>query len=98
MITPFHNKRIVLGITGSIAAYKAVDLASKLAQNGAIIDVILTQAAANFVTLPTRIFGDRKATSNISVWLARQTWSLSLQPQPIRLLNWRMEWQITCLQ
>ncbi len=50
MITPFHNKRIVLGITGSIAAYKAVDLASKLAQNGAIIDVILTQAAANFVT------------------------------------------------
>ena len=50
MITPFHNKRIVLGITGSIAAYKAVDLASKLAQHGAIIDVILTQAAANFVT------------------------------------------------
>jgi len=50
MITPFHNKRIVLGITGSIAAYKAVDLASKLAQHGAIIDVILTPAAANFIT------------------------------------------------
>lgn len=50
MITPFHKERIVLGVTGSIAAYKAVDLASKLAQHGAIIDVILTQAATNFVT------------------------------------------------
>jgi len=50
MITPFHKKRIVLGVTGSIAAYKSVDLASKLAQQGAIIDVILSQAATNFVT------------------------------------------------
>jgi len=50
MITPSHKERIVLGVTGSIAAYKAVDLASKLAQHGAIIDVILTQAATNFVT------------------------------------------------
>ncbi len=50
MITPFHKKRIVLGVTGSIAAYKVVDLASKLAQHGAIVDVILTQAATNFVT------------------------------------------------
>ena len=49
MITPFHKKRIVLGITGSIAAYKAADLASKLAQNGAFVDVILTQAGARFV-------------------------------------------------
>ena len=50
MITPFHKKRIVLGVTGSIAAYKAAEVASKLAQNGAMVDVILTQAAANFVT------------------------------------------------
>jgi phosphopantothenoylcysteine decarboxylase/phosphopantothenate--cysteine ligase len=50
MITPFHKKRIVLGVTGSIAAYKAAEVASKLAQNGAIVDVILTQAATNFVT------------------------------------------------
>jgi len=50
MLTPFHQKRIVLGITGSIAAYKAVDLASKLAQNGAFVDVILTRSATQFVT------------------------------------------------
>ena len=50
MITPFQEKRIVLGVTGSIAAYKSVDLASKLAQSGAVVDVILTQSATQFVT------------------------------------------------
>lgn len=46
----FQNKRILLGVTGSIAAYKAVDLASKLTQEGASVDVILTQSAEKFVT------------------------------------------------
>jgi phosphopantothenoylcysteine decarboxylase/phosphopantothenate--cysteine ligase len=50
MTTPFEDKRIILGITGSIAAYKAADLASKLAQAGALVDVILTQAALQFIT------------------------------------------------
>lgn len=50
MITPFQDKRIVLGVTGSIAAYKSVDLASKMAQLGALVDVILTHSAAQFVT------------------------------------------------
>ncbi len=44
------NKRIVLGVTGSIAAYKAIDLASKLTQAGALVDVIMTEAAQRFVT------------------------------------------------
>src|SRR5512147_307029 len=44
------NKHIVLGVTGSIAAYKAADLASKLAQAGAQVDVILSGAAEKFVT------------------------------------------------
>jgi phosphopantothenoylcysteine decarboxylase / phosphopantothenate---cysteine ligase len=48
--TPFFQKRILLGVTGSIAAYKAADLASKLAQYGAQVDVILTQAATQFIT------------------------------------------------
>ena len=39
------DKRIILGVTGSIAAYKAADLASKLTQAGALVDVILTGAA-----------------------------------------------------
>ncbi|MBN1693427.1 MAG: bifunctional phosphopantothenoylcysteine decarboxylase/phosphopantothenate--cysteine ligase CoaBC [Dehalococcoidales bacterium] len=44
------NKTIVLGITGGIAAYKAVDLASKLTQAGARVEVVMTEAATNFVT------------------------------------------------
>jgi len=49
-ISLFHEKRILLGVTGSIAAYKAADLASKLTQAGAEMEVILTEAATKFVT------------------------------------------------
>ena len=43
-----NGKRVLLGVTGGIAAYKAADLCSKLAQAGAEVDVILTDAAAKF--------------------------------------------------
>jgi phosphopantothenoylcysteine decarboxylase / phosphopantothenate---cysteine ligase len=49
-ISLLSQKRIVLGASGSIAVYKALDLASKLTQAGALIDVIMTQAAHEFVT------------------------------------------------
>lgn len=49
-MNPLKDKRIILGVTGSIACYKAVDLASKLRQAGAIVDVILTKSALQFVT------------------------------------------------
>ncbi len=45
-----RNKTIVLGVTGSIAAYKAVEIASQLTQAGAIVNVIMTRAATEFVT------------------------------------------------
>lgn len=44
-----QGKRIVLGVTGSIACYKAADAASKLTQAGAFVDVILTDAAQKFI-------------------------------------------------
>ena len=44
------GKTVVLGITGSIAAYKAADLASKLTQEGAVVNVIMTDSATKFVT------------------------------------------------
>ena len=50
MTRPFDGKRILLGVSGSIAAYKAVDLASKLTQAGALVDVLMTQSAQEFVT------------------------------------------------
>ncbi|HRQ40641.1 MAG TPA: bifunctional phosphopantothenoylcysteine decarboxylase/phosphopantothenate--cysteine ligase CoaBC [Chloroflexota bacterium] len=49
-VTLLQNKRILLGVTGSIACYKVVDLASKLTQAGAQVEVILTEAAQQFVT------------------------------------------------
>ena len=49
-ITLLKDKRIILGVCGSIAAYKAVDLASKLTQAGALVDVALTEAAGRFVS------------------------------------------------
>ena len=50
MPSPIQNKNIVLGVTGSIACYKAADLASKLVQSGALVDTILTEAATEFVS------------------------------------------------
>jgi phosphopantothenoylcysteine decarboxylase/phosphopantothenate--cysteine ligase len=44
------NKTIVLGVTGSIAAYKAAELASKLTQAGATVEVIMTEAATRFIS------------------------------------------------
>lgn len=45
-----NGKKIVLGVTGGIAAYKCVDLASRLRKKGAEVHVILTRGAQNFVT------------------------------------------------
>ena len=44
------GKHIVLGVSGSIAAYKAADLASQLAQADALVDVVMTKEATRFVT------------------------------------------------
>ena len=50
MPNPLEGRSIVLGVTGSIACHKAVDLASKLTQQLADVDVVMTEAASNFVT------------------------------------------------
>ncbi|NWF78402.1 MAG: bifunctional phosphopantothenoylcysteine decarboxylase/phosphopantothenate--cysteine ligase CoaBC, partial [Chloroflexi bacterium] len=44
------NKTIVLGITGSIAAYKAAEIASQLTQAGAKVNVIMTKEALQFIS------------------------------------------------
>ncbi len=48
-ISLLESKRIVLGVTGGIAAYKVCTLASRLTQAGAQVDVVLTEAATRFV-------------------------------------------------
>ena len=63
------GKRILLGITGSIAAYKAADLASKLTQAGALVDGILTSAATKFITpLTIQSVTGRKVFTDAELW------------------------------
>ena len=68
-MTIFSNKHILLGVTGSIAAYKTVELASKLTQAGALVDVILTPAAEKFITpLTFQSVTGRKAFTEADLW------------------------------
>lgn len=48
-MTILRGARVLLGISGGVAAHKSVDLASKLVQQGAQVDVVLTEAAREFV-------------------------------------------------
>ncbi len=47
---PLDGRHIVLGVTGSISAYKAADLASKLRQAGAAVEVVMTPAGTKFIS------------------------------------------------
>jgi phosphopantothenoylcysteine decarboxylase/phosphopantothenate--cysteine ligase len=44
------GRRIVLGVSGSIACYKAADIASKLTQAGALVDTVMTPSSTSFIT------------------------------------------------
>jgi phosphopantothenoylcysteine decarboxylase/phosphopantothenate--cysteine ligase len=69
MSNPIQNKNIQLGVTGSIAAYKAAELASRLAQFGAQVDVILTQSALQFITpLTFQSVTARRAYTDQDLW------------------------------
>jgi phosphopantothenoylcysteine decarboxylase/phosphopantothenate--cysteine ligase len=89
--SPLAGKTIVLGVTGSIAAYKAADLASKLTQRGACVRVVLTEGATKFVTALTfqavthqpvaqDLWDERDATGIAHVDLADQADLLLVAP------------------
>ncbi len=68
-IRVLEGQKILLGVTGSIAAYKAVDLASQLTQAGALVDVILTEAAQAFVRpLSFQSVTGRRAYTDADLW------------------------------
>ncbi len=46
---PWQGRRILLGVTGGIAAYKSIQLARDLTRLGAVVDVVLTHGAQQFV-------------------------------------------------
>jgi len=49
-VRPFDGRRVLLGVTGGIASYKAAWLARLLSQAGAEVDVVMTRAATEFIT------------------------------------------------
>lgn len=50
MADVWRGRTVLLGVTGGVAIYKAVGLASKLTQAGALVDVVMTPAAMEFAT------------------------------------------------
>lgn len=66
---PLSEKTIIIGVTGSIAAYKAADLASKLAQQGAQVKTVFTQAAEKFITpLTFQSVTGQRAFTDADLW------------------------------
>ncbi|MEG2764684.1 MAG: bifunctional phosphopantothenoylcysteine decarboxylase/phosphopantothenate--cysteine ligase CoaBC [Acidaminococcaceae bacterium] len=78
-----RGKKIVLGVTGGIAVYKAVDLVSKLRKAGATVRVVMSAAAMEFVTPLTfkEISGNPVATS---MWSTKQEFNV----EHIALAEW----------
>lgn len=64
---------IVLGITGSIAAYKAADIASQLVKGGAEVHVVMTAHACDFITPLTMQTLSRNAVVT-AAWNAQTSW------------------------
>lgn len=78
-----QGKKIVLGVTGGIAVYKAVDLVSRLRKAGCEVRAVMTEHAQQFVTPLTfkEISGNAVATS---MWNANQEFNV----EHIALANW----------
>lgn len=53
MLEKLKNKKIIFGITGSIASYKACDIVNILTKNGASVHCIMTESAKEFITKKT---------------------------------------------
>ncbi len=69
------GKNIILGVTGGIAAYKAVDIVSRLRKLGAIVRVIMTESAARFVTpLTFQEISDNSVV--VSMWGGPKQWNV----------------------
>jgi phosphopantothenoylcysteine decarboxylase/phosphopantothenate--cysteine ligase len=66
-----HGKRILLGLTGGIACFKAAELCRSLVKAGAEVQVVMTEAAAQFITPVTMQALSGKAVYT-SQWDARE--------------------------
>ena len=107
---PLQGKRIVLGVTGGVAAYKAAELVRLLVKAGAAVDVVLTEAGSRFVgaatfqalsghPVSTSLWDERFAGGMAHIDLTQviarmRCWSRR-QP-PISSPSWRTAWPTIC--
>lgn len=71
-----QGKKILLGVTGGIAAYKAVEVVSRLRKAGAEVRVIMTREATEFVTeLTFREISGNPVT--VDMWASVQHWNVA---------------------
>lgn len=82
MESPLTGKRVVLGVTGSIAAYKAADLTSQLRKKGAEVHPVLTEGGARFIT-PLTLQTLARQPVAADLWSEGQGW----QPGHIELAD-----------
>lgn len=79
---PLAGRLIVLGVTGSIAAYKAADIVSALTKLGAAVSVVMTQAATHFIT-PMTLQTLSRNPVGVDLWEEGNGW----QPGHIELAD-----------
>ena len=70
-MTDLSNKHIVLGLSGGIACYKAAELCRALVKQGATVQVVMTEAAAQFIT-PVTMQALSNRTVYVSQWDGRE--------------------------
>ncbi len=93
----FADKRILLGVSGGIAAYKAVELARRLVTDGAQVKVVMTPSATEFVTPLTfaALTGQTVGTSLFGpgihplehIWLGQKVDAIVLAPATANLIG-----------
>lgn len=70
-----RNKNVVLGVTGGIAAYKVCDIVSGLKKLNANVDVIMTRAAAEFIT-PLTLQSISQNKVNVDLFQRPDNWEI----------------------
>ncbi|MDR3210536.1 MAG: hypothetical protein LBU79_01315 [Planctomycetota bacterium] len=78
----WQGRRIILGVTGCVAIYKAVGLASRLTQAGAEVEVVMTPAAKRFLT-PLQFSAVTRRPTHHRLWR-----EVTHQPGHIALAEW----------
>ncbi len=81
-MNPLDGKTILLGVTGSIAAYKAADITSQLVKLGASVHVVMTREATEFITPLTLQVLSRNPVGH-DLWKEGEGW----QPGHIELAD-----------